>query len=248
MTRLVESVLVSLLLLAVAWGSREAWARRRAERAVVAATFHADSLMAAADTTRQLAPSPSLRAAIGDASVAFQRRMVQARQEADSLDRALEEERAVKVEVSARADSLEAVLRAAVQDSANDERTASFSVYQPPYRVVAEVTLPPSPSDGRMTVRVAVDSAVFHARIGCGPRGAAGVRPATVTLVGPEWIRVRIANAEQVPEVCSAAAVRGDERPFWVPRFVAGVGAAVEAQGGAMVLRPAVFVGVGFFW
>lgn len=196
-------VVLALVLLAGAI-ALQTWRLGRAEARAQVAALARDSAEAAADSTR--AASARVQALLGAELVAVQRRAVQQRQRADSLDRALELERRARVLVELRADSLVAVATAAVTaDSADSVRRARFEVREPPYTATADVALPRPPATGHLSLRVGLDPAPLEIRIGCGtPRE--GIRPATVTAVGPRWLSLELASIEQDPVVCQVPA------------------------------------------
>ncbi len=168
------------------------------------ASLARDSAEAAADSTR--AASARVTSVLGTQLAAVQRRVVQQRQRADSLDQELGLERRARMQVALRADSLLAVATAAVTaDSADSVRRARFEVREPPYTATAEVSLPRSPATGRLSLRVGLDPAPLELRIGCGPVRE-GIRQATVTAVGPRWLSLDLAAVEQDPAVCQAPA------------------------------------------
>src|ERR1019366_4271595 len=80
-----------------------------------------------------------------------------------------------------------------------DERRGAVGLRSAPYTVHADVALPPPPGAGRMDVRVDLDTLALEMRIGCGPAGASGVRPASVTTVAPAWASVRPDRVGQAP-------------------------------------------------
>ncbi|MGE3795689.1 MAG: hypothetical protein AB7I38_17435 [Dehalococcoidia bacterium] len=163
-----------------------------------------DSAEAAADSTR--ASSARVQAVLGAELAAVQRRAAQQQQRADSLDRALGLERRARVVVELRADSLQALATAAVTaDSADSVRRARFEVREAPYTATAAVALPRPPAAGSLSLRVGLDPAPLELRIGCGP-AREGIRPATVTAVGPRWLSLKLATIEQDPAVCQAPA------------------------------------------
>ncbi|MBK8002393.1 MAG: hypothetical protein IPK12_00270 [Gemmatimonadetes bacterium] len=67
---------------------------------------------------------------------------------------------------------------------------------------------------GQLSLRVGLDPARLELRIGCGaPSG--GIRPATVTAVGPRWLSLELASVEQDPAVCQApAGLRTKKKPL----------------------------------
>jgi hypothetical protein len=180
----------------------QTWRLNRAEARAQAAVLARDSAEAVVDSTR--AVSARVQATLSADLAAVQRRAVQQRQRADSLDRALGLERRARVRVELRADSLQALATAAVTaDSADSVRRARFEVRHPPYTATADVALPRPPATGQLSLRVGLDPASLELRIGCGTaRG--GIRPATVTAVGPRWLALELATVEQDPAVCQA--------------------------------------------
>lgn len=195
-------VVLALLLLAGAVALQTRRLDRAEARAQLAAVAR-DSAEAASDSTR--AVSARVQATLGAELAAVQRRAIQQRQRADSLDRALGLERRARVLVELRADSLLAVATAVVTaDSADSVRRARFEVREVPYTATADVVLPRPPTKGRLSLRVGLDPAPLELRIGCGaPRE--GIRPATVTAVGPPWLSLALTSVEQDPAVCQAA-------------------------------------------
>lgn len=248
-----------------AWGDAR-WEREM--RRVRADALRADSVEAARDTTRAVLVAGAgagvgvgagAGAVLADSERAVRRRIVQVAQRADSLDRALGAERAARLRVEAGV----AALEASATGRADTARVAEFVVAEAPYHVWARVELPPAPAEGRMEVRVRLDTAGVEARIACqvggaagaaaaaaaaAAAGAAGVRGAELVLKGPAWLTLRIGAVEQEARVCSPepAAVAAGRRGL-VARLAArvqvGVGyALVAAPGGGVVRGPALAV------
>lgn len=182
----------------------QTWRLGRAEARAQVAALTRDSAEAAADSTR--AASARVQAVLGAELAAVQRRAIQQHQRADSLDRTLGLERRARILVELQADSLQAVATAAVTaDSVDSVRRARFEVREPPYTATADVALPRPPATGQLSLRVGLDPAPLELRIGCGTaRG--GIRPATVTALGPPWLALELASVEQDPAVCQAPA------------------------------------------
>ena len=204
--------LLGIVLLGVALAV-QTWRLGRAETRAQVAALARDSAEAAADSTR--AVSARAQAVLSAELTAVQRRAVQQGQRADSLDRALGLERRARLLVEVRAESLLAVATAAVTaDSADSVRRARFEVREPPYTATADVALPRPPATGRLSLRVGLDPAPLELRIGCGaPRD--GVRPATITAVGPRWLSLKLASVEQDPAVCQApVGMRPKKKPL----------------------------------
>jgi|GEM_PF-5341698 len=223
----------------------------RAAAVLRADALAADAIEAARDSTRLVALAGG---SAGDSVRVWQRRIVQVRQRADSLDRAIGLERAARYRVEATVRELTTQVASRPGTAASDSvRRGEFVVDDPPYHVVASVTLPPAPSDGAMTVRVRLDTVMIEARVGCGAGGAGSVRPATLTLVGPSWVGVRVVRVEQDPRVCSPAGstpATSAPWPAWVrSRFAATVGYGLTVgEGGRLEVRPVVAVGVRLGW
>jgi hypothetical protein len=96
-----------------------------------------------------------------------------------------------------------------------------------------------------MTVRVAVDTAVIEARVGCGSVDAVGVRPATLSLTGPQWMTLRLDRVEQEPRVCSPATPPSEARRslagLIARRMRLGIGyGAVLAPDGRVIRGPVI--------
>lgn len=204
-------------------------------------SLRADSAEAARDSGRMVR-----LAVLGDSVRLYQRRIVQVQQRSDSVDLALGVERAARFKIAAEVTELRARIAAPVTAEPDDNRSAAFRARDGPFYIDALVTLPRPPGDGAMTVRVAVDTAVIEARIGCGLADAAGVSPATLSVTGPEWMTLRLGRLEQAPRVCSP-----NERPErqkreslmarMAQRARLGVGyGAVIAPGGRVIRGPAV--------
>lgn len=204
------------------------------------AQLRADSIQAARDTSRAVVLSVG-----GDSALVYQRRMVQVKQRADSLDRALGLERAARYRITAEVTELRTQIAAGVTVGADSIRSAVFKARDGPFYIDAAVTLPPPPGDGRMTVRVSVDTAVIEGRVGCGEAGVAGVSPAVMSLRGPSWLTLRLGRLEQEPRVCSPAVppseIRRSLAALIARRVRLGVGyGAVLASDGRVVRGPVV--------
>lgn len=240
------AIVVAAVVGALAWGGWSVHALRVERERGRAAALRADSAEAARDSSREVVVSERLRGLVGDSAAVHERRVLQVRQEADSLDRALGRERAARYRVEAEVAALRAVAAAPVSvDAADSVREGRFIVRQAPYHVEASVVLPRPPAPGRMDMVVRVDSATFEARVGCGAEGVGGVRPATLALVGPAWVRARIVRVEQEPRVCSPPAPLRVEGVLtrWLERIRLGVGyGAVLGADGRIVRGPGVAV------
>jgi hypothetical protein len=125
-----------------------------------------------------------------------------------------------------------------IGNRAEGTRSAAFRARDGPFYIDARVTFPAPPGDGRMAVRVSVDTAVIEARVGCGPTDGVGVRPATLNLAGPAWMTLRLDRLEQEPRVCSPAGpANGEDRRSLAGlvarrvRLGVGYGAVLTADG-----------------
>ena len=236
-----------LLLVLVRWELARSEAMQQLEARAAAASLARDSVEAARDTSRAL----HIEGVLGDSLLAVQRRAVQAAQRADKLDAALKMERVARERVEATVVALKASVRSETVFVAKGDsvRSARFDLRQAPYTVHAEVSLPEPPARGRMDAGVELDTLLLDVRVGCGAAGKEGVRPASVTVVGPAWAQVRLSQVEESPGVCSAPA-RATASERWsgllrfVDRFGLSVGyAAARSSTGAVAAGPGLVAG-----
>lgn len=201
-------------------------ARDAAAERIRSADLRADSIAAAADTTRVI---------YRDSLQLVTRRAVQAEVEKDRIDRALGLERRVTSTLSLVIDSLRTQRYAAVDVDSADARHASWHVREEPWTADIEVVLPTPPDSATLRLALALDPVGVTVRVGCGraPAGG-GVRPAEVAVEGPLWARLELSGVVLDPEVCSPAfaAPRGPSRSRW---FAAG--AIAGAAGVLWLLR-----------
>jgi hypothetical protein len=100
-----------------------------------------------------------------------------------------------------------------------------------------------------MEVSVELDTLALDVRLGCGDVGTEGVRPASVTAVGPAWALIRLSRVEQAPTVCSASPRATDSERWsglvrFVERFGVSVGyAAARSSNGNVVAGPGLVAG-----
>src|ERR1035437_1676624 len=235
-----------VLLVLVRWEVSRWGENQRAEARVAQAVLAQDTVEAARDTSRAL----SIEGVLGDSLRAAQRRAIQVEQRADKLDATLKLERVARerlegsgvalrtsVKSDSSVDDTRGVgVRRAIGDGA---RRAAFDLRQEPYTVHAEVSLPEAPARGTMDVSVELDTLALDVRIGCGDAGTEGVRPASVTVVGPAWAATRLSRVEQAPGVCSPS-LRATKSERWsavlhfLERFGVSVGyAAARSSSGA---------------
>lgn len=199
----------------------------------------ADTLEAVRDTSRRVL----IAAAVLDTDrIATQRRAVQVEQRADSLDRALHLSRMAKAELTARVDSLRVQLSSVapvVEDPAG-ERAASFVIDSAPFHVRADVYMPKPPEAARLTLAVTLDTLPLEVRLGCAGANAAGIRSASVTVIGPRWANLSLGRVEQDPGVCRSPALEpahGDGRSTFrkfVDRLGLSVGIDVHGKPNAL--------------
>jgi hypothetical protein len=245
-----------LVILWALWGVDRLAVRQRAEEAAAKVALARDTLEASGDTSRTL----PLIGVLGDSLRATQRRAIQVEQRADKLDATLKLERVARERLEASVVDLRASVKS---DSSVDDtrgvgvrrtmgdgvRRAAFDLRQEPYTVHADVSLPEPPTRGRMDVSVELDTLALDVRVGCGVAGTEGVRPASVTVVGPAWALMRLSRVEQAPSVCSASS-RAAESERWsallrfVQRFGVSMGyAAARSSTGAVVAGPGLVAG-----
>ncbi|HEX7070536.1 MAG TPA: hypothetical protein VF190_07010, partial [Rhodothermales bacterium] len=151
------------------------------------------------------------------------KRAVQVKQKSDALDRALGGERKGKLELVMRVDSLRRAATAAVREDSSGRR-AAFAVRQPPYTIVADVSIPAPPDSAKISLRVALDLIAINARIRCEKSNKNGARGASLAVAAPTWARVRVGRVEQTAEVCMPAPSAAGRRLFFKLSPVLGVG------------------------
>jgi hypothetical protein len=239
---------VILAALAVFWWQRHTIAALR--RDLGAAALAASNADAARDSTRRLTLA---RDVLADSLAIVQRRAVQAVQTADALDRALGLERVARLELTATVRELRAHVAGTgpVVSGSGGALSQTFDVDSAPYHVRASVTLAPPPATGSLDLAVMLRPIPLAARLGCGAADARGIRPASVSIVGPVWATVVVGAVTQAPEVCRSPALTaaaGDTRSTWrklVDRVGVSAGvAAVRAPDGHVYAGPGALAGV----
>lgn len=214
------------------WGSCKSLEAKHAKERAAEAALDRSNAMAAADSSRQLAGK--VQALLGDSLQAVQRLALQQQQKADALDRALQLERIAAAGLRATIRKLEASIAGApvLEDTATKTRTGSFDYREPPYTIVARVTLPPPPAAGRLQLSVVLDPVPLQLRLGCGPPDVHGIRPASATLTGPPWATLELGAVEQSPDLCKSPALKpkGPSRTKW-----AAIGAGVALLARALI-------------
>lgn len=194
----------------------------------IAAALRSDSLEATSRTTERLAVAAQKR--LGDSLSGFVRRVVQAEQKADALDKSLRMERLAKGHATVRVDSLHRELQGLVEaDSADDVRTTTFQDYRPPYTIAAEVAIPKPPMQSRMLLRVGLDPIPMQIRMWCGKPNPHGIKPAHWMMTVPRWATLSVDSVFQDPTLCrSPALVSRPKRTTQVLRVAVLVLAAVK--------------------
>ncbi len=200
-----------LLLLLTSWQAYS-WYRRAGDNAL-----RADSIQAAADTTRRV-----LQETMRDSVAVWQRRAIQLRERSDQLDRALRLERRARVALEARVHALaltDTSPTAVVEDSV---RRIAFSGRDPPYTYRADITLREFPTPQyNLALEIQLDPIPLDLRIGCSPP-IDGIRQAQATVVSPPWATVELTYVTQDQDVCRSPALElppvslGMRMPWWV--------------------------------
>lgn len=209
------------------------------------AGFSADSLAAALDTSRRVALSrgDSIRI-LGDSMTAVGRRAFQVVQKNDALDRAQGLDRVALAELRAEVRALSVKIGSAapvVTDEAGT-RSATFVIDSTPYRGTAAVALP-AVGQGTIDLRIRVDTARLGLRLGCGEKGVGGIRSASATLTGPEWLGLALGRVEQAPEVCNPTPTRPNLLRRILSKCGIGPGGSLALVGGRLDARPSVNAG-----
>ena len=202
--------LIILAVLLAALGFQSCRLRQEQQR-VGEALLRVDSLEAVADTTR--AVTVKVQSLLGDSIRAVERRVVQERQRADALDRALGRERIARVGLSLKVDSLLARVVASSDTVQDGTRTIGFEVDTVSFRGSVTVRVPPSPAPPVMDLRLVVNPIPLQLRLGCGDP-VNGIRPATATALGPAWAPLRLDSLSQSPDLCQSPALR-QKRSSW---------------------------------
>jgi hypothetical protein len=236
-----------VLLVLLRWVVGRMDENQRVEAKAKQAVLAQDTVEAARDTSRAL----YIEGVLGDSLRAAQRRAIQVEQRADKLDATLKLERVAREQLEASVVALHTTVKSDTVFVARGDsiRRAAFDLRQEPYTVHADVSLPEPPAPGRMEVSVELDTLALDVRVGCGAAGSEGVRPASVTVVGPAWALMRLSRVEQAPSVCSASP-RATEGERWsafarfVQRFGLSVGyAAARSPNGTVVAGPGLAAG-----
>lgn len=205
--RVFSAIVYGAIAIAVALVVRDCSSRGPKSRAD-AAERRADSIAAILDTSRQLsgAQLASVRKLYGDSVRAAERRVLQVAPKRDNVDKELDRLTTANAVLTAKVRELTATaLGAVTADSATGDRTADFHIRQEPYTVDASVRLPPTGS-GRLNVKVAIDTARIVIRNQCGRDGV--FKPATLLVVSPDWLPIRVDSAQSDPAHCNPPRAR----------------------------------------
>lgn len=200
MARVGQVIVVGVLLAALGVQSCRV---RQAEQRAAEYALRADSVEAAADSTRVI--STQALAVLGDSLRGVERRVVQEQQRADGLDRALGRERIARAGLGVVVDSLRSVVLA-IQDTISEAgRHIVFHIDTVPFSGTAEVTVPPVATP-TLDLRLAVAPIPLQLRLGCGD-AVNGIRPATATAIGPTWATLTLDSLSQSPDLCRSPAL-----------------------------------------
>lgn len=170
----------------------------KAEERAYLAQAVIDGLFAAADTTRvEHMKETDL----------YMRRIVQAEMKADAINKKLKTESSVRATLQYFVDSVYGA--ADVDDSGMDGDTLPdilnlpFSGYTKPYTVSGTATIDFVEDTAGVTYKVAMDPFKIGVRVECGKQAVNGVRPASMVIEAPSFVRVSLDTLRQAPEVCS---------------------------------------------
>ena len=195
--------LIILAVLLAALGFQSCRLRQEQQR-VGEALLRVDSLEAVADTTRAVAVQ--VQSLLGDSIRGVERRVIQEKQRADALDRALGRERIARATVTATVDSLRTILMASGDTTGADSvRRIAFVVDTVPYTGTADVTIPPL-APATLDLRLRLAPIPLGLRLGCGT-AVNGIRPATATAIGPSWATLSLDSLSQSPDLCASPAL-----------------------------------------
>jgi hypothetical protein len=210
-----------------------------ADHRTQAAGLVRDSAEAVHDTTRVIVVDTS---GVDSAKV-WQRRAVQEAQRADALDRALSEERVARAEVAIATPTVDTAV--ALPASGTTEM-----IRQGPYTIEVDHPILTAADSGSVVgLRVALDTLRLGVRLGCGAAARDGVRPASVSVSGPSWARVRLDRVEQDPAVCLSAGSTDVGTAGTLRSLIRRVGVTVGygallTTDGALAVRPIVGIGL----
>jgi hypothetical protein len=217
---MVTLLLATTLIFALLW---------RHERAAhFNASLRADSALAVADTSKRITDA-RVRKVLGDSTAAWQRRVVQEKQVADSLDKVLGTTRRSLTDIgvtidrgTGKANSPVRVVYVPVRTpvgappESSDVRSAHFDTKAGVFGIVADVSLPAPPESGTMAATVTAPSIPLSLRLNCGPL-TDGVARADAIVTGPAWATIGVQHVEAEPAICNPTMrLSKREYPLWV--------------------------------
>lgn len=172
----------------------QTWRLQRALDAGEQNGLRADSLAAVVDTTRVTVLRERDRARIlGDSLQAVERRGVQVTDPArDDFDRATGRSSVARGGISVTPDRIITTSTSGLSTvDSTDVRRAEFridssaAVASPRFTAEAAVTMPAPPAAAELALDVQLMPIVLRPRVQCGAPDPAGIRPATMAVVGP---------------------------------------------------------------
>lgn len=184
-----------------------------------------DSAQAAAAVTIERTEA-NVRKVLGDSIRAFERRTIQAVIERDAMDRAFHRLSISRSNIVVTIDTVRAAGEATVTENA-DVRRSIFTVRQEPITATAAVALPAPPLLGTIDAKFVIDPIHLGVRLQCG-EPVRGIKPATIVVTTPPWMKAEIQGTEQKPELCNP--LLGDDShrgvsKWWIPvAAVLGIG------------------------
>lgn len=193
-------------------------------------TLQVQNLKAREDSTREV-----LRAK-DDSVRYYQRQAVQAEQESDSLDAALDQSRKAVASLRGRIEDLRVDTLAAdslIVDT-DSVRIASFTHDEEPYHVTLDVVDPPRPElPSIRNLHIRLDPFWYDIRIGCS-EGEGQVRRADWTITTPDWVpQMKLRDVRQSPEICNPGLPKAEGGSVvWTTTAIGGVSGGL---GGALV-------------
>ena len=219
--------------------------RERTRAAILALSV--SNGIAQRDSTRRVAlENQKVALLLGDTLSMFEKKVVQATQQRDALDRALRTERIARYAMVAVLSPMHRESVAAeTQATATGMRRAVFNVREAPYDVHAEVEIPSLPDTARLSVRVRLDPLHLNVRLSCGASDGNGIRGASITAEMPTWASVRFNQVEQSPDLCASPALSRSASSRGVGAFIpllVGAGRVLGANG---LNSWGVFIGAG---
>lgn len=171
-----------------------------------------DAREAGQDTTRRLVLALNV---LADGTQALQRRAVQAELKADKLDAALKLSSAARAGLTGEIENFKGLAIAAKNVMETESGTtihARWAFRQAPYTISLGVSVKHPPAASILdSLNIALDRVPMALRVGCGPpkRENNGIRPASLTVMVPNWFRVSIDSVDVAPGTCNPKEARG---------------------------------------